>query len=87
MVDIKEHLCTEIKNVIKLPGEDRYPEGGEYIYVSTKPKKKWLDGSYVGVALLNTGQLIYYWTNKDCIEYMYDVVWVGKGRHHHVEQL
>ena len=87
MLGLEEHLCTEIKNVIKLSGEDKYHESGEYIYVSTEPKKKWYSGSYVGVALLNTGQLVYYWNNRDCIKHLYDAVCVGKGRHHHVEQL
>lgn len=87
MLGLEEHLCTEIKNVIKLSGEDKYHESGEYIYVSTEPKKKWASGPWVGVALLNTGKLVYYWTNRDGVTNLSDAVCVGKGRHHHVEQL
>lgn len=88
MVDLKEHLCTEIKNVIKLPREGTWHRQGEYIYVKYA-KTPWRENhkQCKGVALLDTGELIYYWNNQlNNLKYT-DMVCVGKGRHHHVEQL
>ena len=82
---IKNNLCTEIKNVIKTLGESTYHEYGEYIFVKNKPEK-WGNDDYIGVAMLISGELVYYWNNKKNPTEYNGMYCVGKGRHHHVEK-
>ena len=41
---------------------------------------------YIGVAMLISGELVYYWNNKKNPTEYDGMYCVGKGRHHHVEK-